>query len=606
MISTAAAAVLGPQWRWPLVIVSGAAATLMAVRPLGSVRLLRKIMVWIVLAASVYLFVQVLARPAQPIPQEGVLGFWPGVDLAIAGVISFAPLAADYSRHSRTRKAAFWGASLGYGLAAIAYYILGVLAVANLGATDVIASLVALPAGAIALGILLVDEVDEAFANIYSTTMSVQNLFGSLDRRIVAVIIGVDRDADRRLPGLQPVPVVPVLDRLGVRAAVRRGDRRLLPRQRAALGRLGRPRGCGWCRSSPGPPVSWPTSSSTPVRCRAGRTSGARGRGHRLHPADLARLLGGRDRRRWGDHVRAGPAHPALVQRSQAVSRRPVKTAATRRPKCRRCDGSADCRLGAVLIFAHRGILGPAAGDDQGRVRRRRSPGPSETQIPLALECDVQFSADDQLICLHDLIARPDLQRHRTGVRAHAGRAAAARLRLLGRAATERGSAPAGDPGRVADHGRRSPRPGRPGRPGHRDQAPQPARARHRGAGRAPCWSRTAGTVPGRPVRLISFSVPALRAAARAAAGPGADPADRARPRGVGRRPAARRRPARRGRSRAAPRRPGLRRRGPAGTATRCTSGPPTRPRRSASASTLGVAGITTDHPDRVAAALAG
>ena len=62
---------------------------------------------------------------------------------------------------------------------------------ANLGATDVIAALVALPAGAIALGILLVDEVDEAFANIYSTTMCVQNLPGNLDRRIVAVIVGV-------------------------------------------------------------------------------------------------------------------------------------------------------------------------------------------------------------------------------------------------------------------------------------------------------------------------------------------------------------------------------------------------------------------------------
>jgi purine-cytosine permease-like protein len=38
---------------------------------------------------------------------------------------------------------------------------------------------------------LLVDEVDEAFANIYSTTMSVQNLLPRLDRRIVAVTIGV-------------------------------------------------------------------------------------------------------------------------------------------------------------------------------------------------------------------------------------------------------------------------------------------------------------------------------------------------------------------------------------------------------------------------------
>jgi purine-cytosine permease-like protein len=33
--------------------------------------------------------------------------------------------------------------------------------------------------------------VDEAFANIYSTTMSVQNLFPRLDRRYVALLIGI-------------------------------------------------------------------------------------------------------------------------------------------------------------------------------------------------------------------------------------------------------------------------------------------------------------------------------------------------------------------------------------------------------------------------------
>jgi NCS1 family nucleobase:cation symporter-1 len=191
VISTAAVAVLGQSWRWPFVILAGAAATLMAVRPLGSVRLLRKIMVWLVLAASVYLFVQVLLQPRQSIPQESVLGFWPAVDLAVAGVVSFAPLAADYSRHSQTRKAAFWGASLGYGLAAIAYYALGVFAVVNLGASDVITALVTLPAGAIAIAILLVDEVDEAFANVYSTTMSVHNILPQVDRRIIALIIGV-------------------------------------------------------------------------------------------------------------------------------------------------------------------------------------------------------------------------------------------------------------------------------------------------------------------------------------------------------------------------------------------------------------------------------
>ena len=191
VIATAASAILGDQWRWPFVLVAGAVATLMAIKPLGSVRLLRKVMVWLVLIASVVLFVQVLLQPRQAIPQDAVLGFWPAVDLAVAGVVSFAPLAADYSRHSQTRKAAFWGSSLGYGLAAIAYYTLGVLAVAHLGATDVIAALVALPVGAIALGILLTDEVDEAFANIYSTTMSVQNIAPNVDRRVVAVVIGV-------------------------------------------------------------------------------------------------------------------------------------------------------------------------------------------------------------------------------------------------------------------------------------------------------------------------------------------------------------------------------------------------------------------------------
>ena len=75
----------------------------------------------------------------------------------------------------------------------IAYYALGVFAVVNLGvgASDVITALVTLPAGAIAIAILLVDEVDEAFANVYSTAMSVHNIVPQLDRRIIALIIGV-------------------------------------------------------------------------------------------------------------------------------------------------------------------------------------------------------------------------------------------------------------------------------------------------------------------------------------------------------------------------------------------------------------------------------
>jgi putative hydroxymethylpyrimidine transporter CytX len=193
VIAQAAVAVTSDRWRWLFVLLAGLIATAMAVRPLGSVKLLRKFMVWLVLLASVYLFVQVLSKPVHELPQDSVFGFWPAVDLAAAGVVSFAPLAADYTRHSRTNKAAFAGSALGYGLAAVLYYALGVLAVATLqtNSTNVITALVTLPAGAIALLVLLVDEVDEAYANVYSTTMAAHNLIGHIDRRWISVVIGV-------------------------------------------------------------------------------------------------------------------------------------------------------------------------------------------------------------------------------------------------------------------------------------------------------------------------------------------------------------------------------------------------------------------------------
>lgn len=193
VISQAAVAVAGESFRWPFVLLAGTIATTMAIRPLGSVKVLRKFMVWVVLLASAYLFVQVLRRPITDMPQAGVIGFWPAADLAAAGVVSFAPLAADYTRHSRSNKTAFLGSSLGYGLAAIIYFSLGVFAVATLGTNTegVITALVTLPAGAVALFVLLTDEVDEAYANIYSTTMSAHNVIGHIDRRWISLIIGV-------------------------------------------------------------------------------------------------------------------------------------------------------------------------------------------------------------------------------------------------------------------------------------------------------------------------------------------------------------------------------------------------------------------------------
>ncbi|MCZ3386724.1 MAG: cytosine permease [Actinomycetia bacterium] len=193
IIAAAATALTGDQWRPLWVVLAGVGATVMAVLPLGSVRWLRKVVIWLVLAATIYLFVQLLNEPLPGFTEGGWAGFGIATDTVIAVCVSYALLIGDYSRHSRTAKASFYGAWVGYGLAATAYISLGVVAFSTVVDLDgdVIVGLLAVPAGVIALLILTVDEVDEAFANVYSTTMSVHNVAPHLDRRWVSAAVGV-------------------------------------------------------------------------------------------------------------------------------------------------------------------------------------------------------------------------------------------------------------------------------------------------------------------------------------------------------------------------------------------------------------------------------
>lgn len=174
-------------------VAAGAAATALAIRPLGFIRELRKYAVWLVLAASAYLFFQVLRRGIVPPADGSWRQFWPAVDLVVALPISWAPLAADYARHSRTPGKAFGGALTGFGLAAIAYFLLGVFALMALpeAKEDLMGALLAVQVGALAVAVLVLDELDEAFANLYSTALSAQNVRPALNRRAAAVVVGV-------------------------------------------------------------------------------------------------------------------------------------------------------------------------------------------------------------------------------------------------------------------------------------------------------------------------------------------------------------------------------------------------------------------------------
>src|SRR3954467_6730827 len=123
--------------RWPYVVVAGVLTTLMAIRPLGVVRILRRYAIALVTVATVYLYVELLRNPLPSLTHGSWAGFRPGADYAIAAAVSFAPLASDYSRHARSPRSAFGGAMIGYSVAQAASYILGLVAIATVvKATD--------------------------------------------------------------------------------------------------------------------------------------------------------------------------------------------------------------------------------------------------------------------------------------------------------------------------------------------------------------------------------------------------------------------------------------------------------------------------------------
>ena len=193
IIAEAAARLTDESLRPLYVLLAGGVATTMAVRPLGSVRALKRVAVWLVIASTVYLYVQVLRRPLPPLDEGSWDGFWQSADLVIALSVSWIPLSSDYSRHSRRPGDAFWGAFIGYGVAGTAFFALGVLALVSFAIEpgfDVIDALLSLPVGGLALLILVVDEVDEAFANVYSTAISMQNVTPRVDRRVLALGVG--------------------------------------------------------------------------------------------------------------------------------------------------------------------------------------------------------------------------------------------------------------------------------------------------------------------------------------------------------------------------------------------------------------------------------
>ena len=203
VISTAAAAlskkVFGFEARWVWALAFGCVAVALALLgPIGFVRrYVRKFAVWAVLASMIYLTWWVLEK--SDLHQfwhadgQGGLSLGNGIDIVIGSIVSWTPLAADYTRFSRDRRSAFWGAGIGYLLPTLWCFGLGTLLVLSRNVTDAADVPAAVAAGgvvsAFALLALTVDESDEAFADIYSTAVSIQNVLPRASQRLLIVLV---------------------------------------------------------------------------------------------------------------------------------------------------------------------------------------------------------------------------------------------------------------------------------------------------------------------------------------------------------------------------------------------------------------------------------
>ena len=107
---------------------------------------------------------------------EGGLGVLPALDLVIAMPISWLPLVADYARHGRSGGSALRGTWLGYALANMWCYALGVLVALTLPSQDLVQALLLAQGGLIALSLILIDEVDNAYGDAYSGAVSAHSL----------------------------------------------------------------------------------------------------------------------------------------------------------------------------------------------------------------------------------------------------------------------------------------------------------------------------------------------------------------------------------------------------------------------------------------------
>jgi len=211
IIATAAAAaserIFGWQGKWLWTLLFGVLSwALGMLGPIGFVRrYLRKVASWALLFAMGYLTYWAVSKsnlhafwnaPAEPGPTGGFPSFGQAVDIVIGSVVSWTPLAADYTRFAKSRRGAGVGAGIGYFVPTIWCIGLGCLIALSQSVSDPtqptqLPAAVAAAGGIafVALICVTIDESEKAFADIYSTAVSVQNYLPRVSQRLLITLV---------------------------------------------------------------------------------------------------------------------------------------------------------------------------------------------------------------------------------------------------------------------------------------------------------------------------------------------------------------------------------------------------------------------------------
>jgi len=187
---------------WPIVVTLAWGALLVALLSGSMVRLVRHFVgrygLPLVVLSLLWLSWQFLGR-AQEIgwstlwnrPGDGSMSTLSALDLVIAMPISWLPLVADFARHGRDGTSALRGTWVGYAIANVWCYALGVLVALTVPSTDLVAALLLAQGGLVALGLILIDEVDNAYGDLYSGSVASHSLLPRVGQRSWAIALAV-------------------------------------------------------------------------------------------------------------------------------------------------------------------------------------------------------------------------------------------------------------------------------------------------------------------------------------------------------------------------------------------------------------------------------